>query len=108
MIWFVYVFDRAQHIYEHLQDFGLGDIPNALISHNLEIKQSFKFKDSKVFVKIHFKQHRNVIESCIVSNYYTIKQRSSFFKLSPTFVKLVLSNYNIPYSNQILSIHSKL
>ena len=46
-------------------------------------------------ISIHNKQHRKIVESCIISYYNTIKQRPSFFNLSPS-VKLILNKLQYP------------
>ena len=72
----IYVGETSRTIYkryyEHIQDFILVH-GNALVKRNLETKDSFNFKDSKMIVKVHNNQLRNIVESSIISN-HIIKQ----------------------------------
>ena len=64
--------------------------------HNLETKRNFNFKDSKIFGKIRNQQHKKIVESSIISNDNTIKQKQVSFDFS-SLVQLRLNSYNIPY-----------
>ena len=82
---------------------------------NWETKHSFDFKDSKMLVNIHFKQHKKIVESSIISNYNTIKQGSflsthlliqliSFEYIQYHLFKLVFINYLLIIFNFLVSI----
>ena len=51
------------------------DDKNVSIKHYLETNHSSNVKDCKM-LNIHNKVHRKIVESSIISNYNTIKQRS--------------------------------
>ena len=54
------------------------------MKYNIEAKTKFNFKDFKILNVnyIHIKEYKEVVESRIISNYDTIKQRLDFFTLS--------------------------
>ena len=52
----------------------------------LETNHNLNFKDSKMLVYIDSKKAGKFVESCIISNYNTIKQRLRFFNMLPYFV----------------------
>ena len=61
----------------------IGDEPPPqilLLKHNLETNHDFNFKASKIFVYVHNKQQRKIVDSNIISNYNTINQWLVFFK----------------------------
>ena len=66
------------YIYEHMRDKKIGDVKNALVTYNLETNHNFNFKDYKMVVNIHNKQHRKIVEFIIISKYNTMKQRNTF------------------------------
>ena len=73
---------------------------NDLVKHNLETNHNFDFEDFKMLVYIHNKKYQKIIESSIISNHNTVKQKLGFFQfvsLSLYLVKLVLKSYKIPY-----------
>ena len=57
-----------------------GGEKNAMVRHNLKVNHDFNFKDSRMLVNIHNKKHWELIESNIILNPSTIKQRPCFFK----------------------------
>ena len=59
--------------YEHEMDNKIGNKINALVKHNLETHHILTLK-----IPVHNKQHRKIIESRIISNHYTIKQKPIF------------------------------
>ena len=50
-----------------------------------------------MLVYIHDKKYQKIVESSIISNHHTIKQRLVFFSLSPYLVRLVQESFKIPY-----------
>ena len=86
-----------KQIYEHKRDLKKGIENNKLVLNNLETNHNFNFKDSKILVNLHNKKHRKSVDSSIISNYNSMKQRPGFSNLSSHLFKLVLKNYKIPY-----------
>ena len=54
----------------------------------------------KMFADIYNKQHTKMVESKIIFNYYSIKQKSVFFNRS-LLVKSVLNSYNVFFKKLI-------
>ena len=71
----------------------LGYDRKASVKHNSETKQSVYFKHSKIFINVDDKQHRKIVESCIIFNYNTYK--GLFFVL----FFFVFSTYFLIYLN---------
>ena len=69
-------------------NYGLA-IDNRVIKHN------FDFKGCKVFLYIHNKKRRHNVESFILSNQNTIKQKTSSLNLSFYLVRLAIKRYKI-------------
>ena len=73
-----------------------GNINNSLVKHNLETNHDSNFKDSKMLIYIDNKKHQKIVESRIISNHNTIKQRPSSFNLSSNLTRFVFKSYKIP------------
>ena len=72
-------------IYEHV-DFKTGTTTNNLVSHNIFTNHNFVFQNSAIFVFIHDKIKRRIIETCFIALYNTIPQYV-FFKMLPSIGK---------------------
>ena len=62
-----------KHMYKHRKTMKIGNDKNPLVKHNL------RTKDSKMLINIHYKQHKKIDESSIITNCNTVKQKPSFF-----------------------------
>ena len=47
----------------------------SFVKHNFKTNPNFNFKDSKMLLYVHNKQHKKIVESRIISNYNDIKQK---------------------------------
>ena len=71
-----------KHIHKQTQDYKIGDERNMFVKNSLEAKHNLNFKCSKMFVNIHNKHCRKMVESSIIFNCDSIKQMLVYFNLS--------------------------
>ena len=80
---------------EHKRDIKNNNPVNALFSHILQHDHSFNFKHAKLIKFIQNKSFRRLLESALITNSNTIKQRNGFYNLSPLISKIILNEQNI-------------
>ena len=73
----------------------MNDQRNALVSHRDETGHNFDLKEAKVIKQEHSKKRRQIIESALIANLNTIKQRKGFYNLSRAITKLIIAENQI-------------
>ena len=55
-----------------VKDFKTGNTTNSLVSHNILTNYTFDFQNSAIFVFIHDKNERRIIEARFIAHHNTI------------------------------------
>ena len=88
-----------KRIYENKRSIKLNDDRNALFSHVLDLKHTYKFSQAALIKAIYCKKSCRLLESAFISKTKHIKQRSRFFQISPYFSDTICHENNIETVN---------
>ena len=68
--------ERFENVFMNISEMlNLEILVNFKVNHDFKKKHSFNSRDSKKFVEIHNNQHGKIVESCIISDCNSIKER---------------------------------